>query len=248
MSKRIDRSNISLYPYVPKLVFKDEAEAWAIEALSKRSPLIPLVQEINPGQHELWEVYGNKWAIIGWWLVYFRTRAANIKKFPYNLQEFKDSRSYAWVLNKRLDLFAGVFELVNMEEHYSTPLEGWQFHIEQLQQAEKQGTLLGLTYPQRETYIEAKQELEQLSEANVPFIESAVNLHHYRLLNAATCLIRRPISIERERFKRDYWEPYLSALGDWIEDLGGKKYVGIRVAERHLQQRKRGRPPKASKK
>lgn len=149
MTKRIDRSDVSLYPCVPPWAFRNEAEAWAIEALSKGFSPLPEFQR-REGNCEPLDVFGNKWAIIGWWLVYFRTRAANVKNFPYNLPEFKAERSYAWVLNKRLDLFAGVFELVDMEQHYSTPLEGWRLHVEQLHQAENQAVRLGQVSPKRD--------------------------------------------------------------------------------------------------
>jgi N-formylglutamate amidohydrolase len=61
---------------------------------------------------------------------------------------------------------------------------------------------------------------------------------------AATDLVRHPTTKERENFRRDYWKPYLNALEDWIEDLSGEHHVAVRVTERGLQQRNRGRPRK----
>ncbi len=191
------------------------------------------------------EAFGNKWAIIGWWLIYFRTRDVNVRKHPYNLPDFKALRSYAWLLNKRLDLCAGVFELVNVEKYYSTPSNWWELDINQHKQAENRAILSQLPSPtKRDSIIKAKQDFKQLSANEVPFTKSRENLHHYRLLVAATDLVRHPTTKERENFRRDYWEPYLNALEDWIEDLSGKHYVAVRVTERGLQERNKGRPRK----
>lgn len=250
MTKRIDRSDIFLYTYPPPSAFQNEAEAWAIETISNELLPLPEDRKLNKGQRELREAFGNKWAIIGWWLVYFRTRSANVRKPPYNLPEFKAQRSYAWLLNKHLDLCAGVFELVNVEEYYYTPLDWFKLHINELKQAENRAILSQLpSLTRNDEIIKAKQDFKQLSAATVPFTKSQGNLHHHRLLTAATLLVRHSTTKERKNFQRDYWEPYLNALEDWIEDLSDvKKYVAARVTERGLEERNKGRPRKELKK
>lgn len=249
MTKKIDRSDISLYPCFPVSAFKSEAEVLAIKTLSGEAP--PLLEsQITKGQRELWEDYRCKWGVIGHWLAYFRSRAADIRQLPYTLPEYKAGRSYTWVLNKRLDLFAGVFELKpKMAQHYSTPLNAWLLHVDELKQAENQAILSELPSPtKRDEIIRARQALRRLSAARVPFAKSPGNLHQYRLLVAATDLVRHPTTKERENFRRDYWKPYLNALEDWIEDLSGEHYVAVRVTERGLQERNKGRPRKELKK
>lgn len=250
MTKRIDRSDISLYTYPSISAFQNKAEAWGIEAISNTWPSLPESHKLTEGQRELLEAFGNKWAIMGWWLVYFRTRAADVRKHPYNLQEFKAGRSYAWVLNKRLELFAGVFELKpKMAQHYATPLNGWLLHINELKQEQNRVILSEVpSLTKRDQIVKAKQDFKRLSEDSVPFTKLPGNLHHYRLLRAATDLIRPPVTEEGKKFRSEYWKPYLNALKDWIEDLSGENYVGVRVTEGGLEERNKGRPRKEPKK
>lgn len=195
----------------------------------------PLLKDIdwdtlNNAQKWLFSEMACQWDIIAQWLVYFRTRAVDIKQMPFTLCEFTDQRAKAELYNIQLDLCAATWEEIDeISQHYPTPYDWWIKCIKEVQQSQ-----VNAVKDLREGKIQLnKGETEDglrelrrfLKQDTIPFLETAQNQHIYKFYLFA-------IKLKNCKPVRTLWDEYLKALAKQASELKDRKEIKAIVHHR----------------
>jgi len=198
----------------------------------------PLLKDIdwdtfNNAQKWLFSEMACQWDIIAQWLVYFRTRAVDIKQMPFILCEFTDQRAKAELYNIQLDLCAATWEEIDkITEHYRTPYEWWIKCIKEVQQSQvkaikdlREGKI---QLNKGETEDGLRELRRSLEGEDIPFLETPQNLHIYKLYQFT-------IKLQKHKPVKKLWNEYLKALTKQASELKSRKEIKAIVHHRgHL--------------
>lgn len=167
-------------------------------------------ESLSRNQEWLFGEFAAHWEIIAHWLVYYRTKAVDIRQMPFTDPEFFDKRPIAELYNSRLELCAAVWEAIDIRSYYPTPYDWWRDCMLELQEEQKEFILCGgeieiitLTKGQTEDGL---RKLRRSLKDKIPFKETSKNKHLYRLYNAS-------IEFKDLGKIRQRWAEYLKQLG-----------------------------------
>lgn len=172
----------------------------------------PMVRRIDwekctDGQTWLISEIVTEWDIIASWLVSFRTRTVDTRQMPFTSARYLDLKAKAELFSEQLDLCAEIWEVIDVRKHYPTPYDWWIDCV--LETQRNQITQIfenpeGVTKGEQEDNI--RKLLKSLKEGDIPFQESEMNTHLYRMLNSALKLKKGNKRV------RKAWDDYLKAL------------------------------------
>lgn len=211
-------TKLVLVPALPSLSLKD----WDTCFNLLESPIFELPCSLSPAEKKLLAMLEAEWLIVFHWVIkkkWLKKHKIPIKPKQAKLFEPKATYWY-WVLELCIQLHtfqkdstyknAGDWykELVN--ERRAINLESFDSIIELGDVENSKRAWLG----EKQSVIEAEKRLiGALRQSTNPFNAKSYP-HHHSLFKLALRLKNRS-----EQFRRDFWQPFLSAYSKWIESL-----------------------------
>jgi hypothetical protein len=155
-----------------------------------------------------------EWEVIAHWLVYYRTRAVDIKRMPFIHPEFLNRRAKAELYNIQLDLCAAIWEAIEFSHHYQTPYCWWIKCITENQQSQVKSILLSRdSIAKGETEDKLRILRRSLEKGIITFTKSDENIHLYRMFDSAISM-----GVDNKLVKK-LWSEYLKGLGKLAKEL-----------------------------
>lgn len=169
-----------------------------------------------------------EWEILAHWLVYFRTKAVDIKQLPFTASDFIAQKPKAQLFSQQLDLCAAIWEAIEIRHLYPTPYDWWVDCMVEAQQKQLAGILQNSEgIPKGKIEDSLRGLVRSLSNEEIP-LSKAENPHIYRML---ACAINLKI---KSREVRNAWKNYLlclKALARQLKSDGFSKSV-VRMGDR----------------
>lgn len=149
--------------------------------------------------------YCYHWQIITNWLVYFRSKAVDIKEFPFNSEDFQNLRPKAQLLSNLLDLCAAVWEVIEIREIYPTPAHWWRDCILEEQQSVINEILEDTEQHTKGGVEKGSREFKkELSRGEIPEALGK-QTHLYKLF-------QNVLKTKKDESVRDAWKIYLKSI------------------------------------